>query len=240
VNKKKPSQGVQIAVIVVGLLAVAALGYMFLIGPKRSAAKDVEAQIASTRMQIDANRAAARVAATPPAEPVDVSELFRLSKAMPDRADMAEVILELNRIAKDTGITFESITPAAATVGEGYQTVPITLAFEGDFYGLSDYLFRLRNLVAVRDGQVVANGRLFNVQSISFGEGEDSFPQIKATLTVNAFVFGEGDPAATQAAPPAAPPTEEAPAAPPTEEAPVDPSSTPPTASATPAPGATS
>jgi Tfp pilus assembly protein PilO len=239
VNKKKQSQSVQIALIVVGLLAVAALGYMFLIGPKRSAAKDVEAQIASTQAQIDANRAAAAVAATPPPEPVDVSELFRLSKAMPDRADMAEVILELNRIAKDTGITFESITPAAATVGEGYQTVPITLAFEGDFYGLSDYLFRLRNLVAVRDGQVVANGRLFNVQSISFGEGEDSFPQVKATLTVNAFVFGEGDPAATQAAP-VAPPTEEAPAAPPTEEAPADPSATPPTASATPAPGATS
>jgi Tfp pilus assembly protein PilO len=239
VSKKKPSQGIQIALIVAGLLAVAALGYLFVISPKRAETKRIEEQIASIEAQIAANRTAADAAAAPAPEPVDVSELFRLSKAMPDRADMAEVILELNRIARDTGITFQSITPAAASEGAGFQTLPIALAFEGDFYGLSDYLFRLRNLVAVRDGKVQANGRLFNVQSITFGEAEHGFPQVKATLTVNAFVFGAGDPAATQAAPPAAPPTEEAPAEG-GEEQPADPSATPPAASAAPEAGATS
>jgi Pilus assembly protein, PilO len=207
---KKQSQAAPIALVVVGLVAVAALGYFFLIGPKRAEATRIDEQIAQTQTQIDANRTAATAAAAPTPEPVDVSELFRLSKAMPDRADMAEIILELNGIARDTGITFEAITPRGAESGDGYQIVPIDLAFEGDFYALSDYLFRLRNLVAVRDGEVVANGRLFNVQAVTFGEGTDSFPQIKATLTVNAFVLGEGDPSATQAAPP--PPAEAPPA----------------------------
>jgi hypothetical protein len=232
---RKPSQGAQIALIVGGLLVVAALAYLLVIGPKRSAATDVQGQIDSTQAQIDANKAAASAAAVAAPEPVDVSELFRLSKAIPDRADMAEMILELNRIATDTGITFESIAPQAALPAQGYQIVPIELAFEGNFYGLSDFLFRLRSLVAVRDGQVIANGRLFNVQKIAFGEGTDRFPQVKATLTVNAFVLGEGDPAATQDAPPTAetpPATEEAPA----EES----SSTPPPAAAAPAAGATS
>jgi Tfp pilus assembly protein PilO len=229
VNARKPSQSAQILVIVVGLLAVAALSYLFVIGPKRSAATDVQSQIDATQAQIDANKAARTAAAAPPPEPVDVSELFRLSKAIPDRADMAEVILELNGIAKDTGITFESIVPLGAAPADGYQVMPIDLSFEGNFYALSDFLFRLRNLVAVRDGQVIANGRLFNVQKIAFGEGTDRFPEIKATLTVNAFVLGEADPAATQAAPP---PVETPPA---TEETPTDESSsTPPPASASP------
>lgn len=233
-NARKPSQSAQILLIVVGVLAVAALGYLFVIGPKRSAASDVQAQIEATQAQIDANKEAARAAAAPVPEPVDVSELFRLSKAIPDRADMAELILELNGIAKDTGITFESIVPQGATPANGYQVMPIDLSFEGNFYALSDFLFRLRSLVSVRDGDVIANGRLFNVQKIAFGEGTDSFPQIKATLTVNAFVLGEGDPAVTQVAPP---PVEEAPPA--TEETPTDESSsTPPPASA--APGASS
>jgi Tfp pilus assembly protein PilO len=230
----KPSQGLQIVLVVVGLIAVAAAGYFLLLAPKRSAAADVQRQIETMQTQIDALRQATAAEAAPPPTPVDVSELFRLSKAMPDRADMAAVILELNRIAKDTGLTFESIDPQAASTGAGYQVVPIDLSFQGNFYNLSDFLFRLRNLVAVRDGALTAGGRLFNVQSVTFGAAESSFPLLKATVTVNAFVYGEGDPAATQAPPPEA----EAPAEGATE-APADPSTTtpppPPTVSANPA-----
>lgn len=239
-NARKPSHGAQITLIVVSLLAVAALGYLFVIGPKRSAASDVQAQIESAQAQIDANRAAATAAAAPAPQPVDVSELFRLSKAIPDRADMAEIILELNRIAKDTGITFESIAPQAATPGQGYQVVPIDLAFEGNFYALSDFLFRLRNLVAVRDGVVTANGRLFNVQKLAFGEGSATFPQVKATLTVNAFVLGAGDPAATQAPAPAPPAVQEESAEGGEDPPPTDESSSTPSASAAPAVGGAS
>jgi Tfp pilus assembly protein PilO len=242
VKSKKQSQGAQIALIVVGLIAVAAAGYLFLLAPKRSAAADVTRQIETLQTQIDTLRQATAVAATPPPPPVDVAELFRLSKAMPDRADMAGLILELNRIAKDTGITFESIAPQAATTADGYQVVPIALSFQGNFYNLSDFLFRLRNLVAVRDGQLNVNGRLFSVQSVTFGAGDASFPALKADVTVTAFVFGEGDPAATQAAPLA--PAEGQEPAESNTEPPADPSTTapppPPAVSAAPAPGGAS
>jgi hypothetical protein len=219
VKTKKSPQGLLIALVVVGLIVVAALGYFLVLGPKRASAAEAQEQIHTLQTQIDTLRQATAVTVAPP-PPVDVAELFRLSKAMPDRAEMAAVIIELNGIAKDTGITFESIDPAAATAADGYQVVPITLAFVGNYYNLSDFLFRLRNLVAVRDGRLSANGRLFNVQSVTFGAAEASFPQIKASVTVNAFVFGVGDAAATQGAPivpPAAPPAEgatEAPAQP--------------------------
>ncbi|MGH3131520.1 MAG: type 4a pilus biogenesis protein PilO, partial [Gaiellaceae bacterium] len=203
-KKPSPSSNVQIALVVVALVAVAALGYFFVIAPKRSAAADVDAQIVAKQAEIDANRALSLVK---PPGPVDVPELFRLTKAMPDQADVPEIILELNRIATDTGITFQSITPQGAAPGQAaYQIVPINLAFDGNFYSLSDFLFRLRNLVAVHDGRLAARGRLFSVEQISFTEGADLFPHIHADLTVNAFVYGTGVPATAPPLPPAAEP----------------------------------
>jgi Tfp pilus assembly protein PilO len=233
---RKLSSSAQIALLVVGVIAVAALGYLFVLGPTRAAASDLESQIAATQAQIDTYRASASTAQPPPPAPVDVAELFGLAKAMPDRADMASIVIELNRIAKDTGIAFDSIDPTAATNATGYQVIPIELGFQGNFYGLSDFLFRLRNLVIVRDGKLRANGRLFNVSSISFGEGRDSFPQVKATVKVEAFVLGEGEETASPA--PATPPAAEAPAS--TETTPTGSSTPPPAASAAPAAGATS
>jgi hypothetical protein len=55
---------------------------------------------------------------------------------------------------------------------------------------------------------VYALGRLFVVDSISFSESTHSFPEIKASLTVHAFAYGDVSataPAAAAAATPAAP-----------------------------------
>ena len=41
----------------------------------------------------------------------------------------------------------------------------------------------------MRGGQLQANGRLFTVNSLNFVEGDHSFPDIKATLSVSAFVY---------------------------------------------------
>lgn len=222
-KRKQRSQGLQIALVALGLIAVAALGYLFLLGPKRAAASDLDAQIASTQAQIDSYRASASAPQPPPPPPVDVAELFGLAKAMPDRADMASIVLELNRTAKDAGITFESITPAGVVDADGYQVLPIDLGFEGNFYALSDFLYRLRNLVVVRDGKLRASGRLFNVASLSFGEGGSSFPQIKATVKVQAFVLGQ----TLETQTPAAPTPAEAPAEGSTGTTTTDPSAAP-------------
>jgi type IV pilus assembly protein PilO len=190
---KKPGQSMQLVLVVIGLVAAAAATYLFLIGPKRTSSEQVAQQVQATQTQIDSLRA--RAATAPQARPsaaVNAAEVFRLVKAIPDQTDMADVLLELNRLATDTGIVFDSITPGAETAGDGYRALPIQLTFSGNFYELSDFLFRVRSLVAVHDGELTARGRLYNVSSISFVEGVDSFPQLTATLTVNAYVFGPG------------------------------------------------
>ena len=41
-------------------------------------------------------------------------------------------------------------------------------------------------------GVLNATGRLFSVDSITFNQGQATFPQVKASLTVSAYVFGDG------------------------------------------------
>ena len=42
------------------------------------------------------------------------------------------------------------------------------MAVSGDFYSLTDLLYRLRSLVTVRDGALDVSGRLFSVKSVNF------------------------------------------------------------------------
>jgi type II secretory pathway component PulM len=183
------SPPVQIALVGAGLLVLAVAGYMLLVKPKRSEASKLDAQIADVRHQIADRRSASTVRQISVA--VKTADLSRLAKAIPSDANMASVILELNDVATDAGIVFDSIAPQPAVADNGYQVQPITLTFSGNYFTLTDFLFRLRQLVQVRDGRLGVTGRLFGVQSITFSENDTrKFPFIDADLLVNAFAFG--------------------------------------------------
>jgi hypothetical protein len=180
---------VQFALAGLVVLLLAVLGWFMLVSPKRSDATTYDTQIASVQKEIADRRAASTARQARAA--VKTADLFKLAKAMPDDQNMAAIMLELNRVAFDAGIVFESITPQVPADAGGYQVLPIALVFRGNFYTLSDFLFRLRQLVQVRDGLLSTTGRLFSVEALSFGEDVDRhFPFISATLTVDAFVFG--------------------------------------------------
>ena len=183
----------QIGLAVVLALLLGAGGWFLLVSPQRAAVKDLEAEILTAEQRLEEHRQATLRAGS--VEKIEVADLFRLSKAMPDRADMTGVLLELNRIAADTGITFESISPQTAMPISGYQAVPILLTFKGNFYNLSDFLYRLRTLVHVDDGRLAATGRLFAIDTLDFAESQEGFPRIAASLVVDAFVYGTGAPA---------------------------------------------
>ncbi len=194
--------------VVVGLLVLvyAAGGYFLLVAPKKSEASRLDEEIAATSAQLLEARAA--VAVQDDTQPIAVADIFRLATAMPGTPDMPGILLELSRIAEETGIRFKSITPGTALPVAAYYVVPIDVSFDGSFYALSDFLFRLRTLVTVRRGELHATGRLFSVASVDFSESEKGFPTLAANLKLNAYVYGAGAPPA--AVPP--PPTETQPA----------------------------
>ena len=222
--KRKPSQKALAGVLGALLVLAAVASYFLMISPQRSKAAELQKEADATRAEVTRVRQlAVQVQNT---EPIRVADLFRMTKAMPSEVDMPGMILQLNRIARETGIRFDSITPQAAAEANGAESVPINLVFQGNYFELADFLFRVRSLVSVRGGTLDATGRLFVVNSVSFSEGEKKFPQIAATLTVAAYVYGSSASAAAAAAPPAT--------APPASPPPANPD-TPPAASAAPA-----
>ena len=178
----------QVALVVVGVLVLGAAAFFGLIRPKKAEAARLQKETDAAKAQVSAYYAKSATAKGRPK--IRSADLFRLAKAMPGQADMSGVLLQLNQIAADTGITFQSIAPQNSVPISGYQAVPIHLTFEGNFYNLVDFLFRLRNLVDVEHGQLNATGRLFAIDTLSFEEAQGGFPQISATLVVDAFVYG--------------------------------------------------
>ncbi|HZC75179.1 MAG TPA: type 4a pilus biogenesis protein PilO, partial [Gaiellaceae bacterium] len=165
--------------------------YFAAISPKRSTAANLKQQTAAVQAQIDQNRSTAFMKALPA---VRAASVFSLSKAMPSQLETADVILQLNQLAVASGISFDQIAPQGATstsvssTPDPFAAEPIQVQFTGSFYGLLAFLQRLRNLVRVENGHLNATGRLFDVSDVAFAAGPKGFPQITATLTVNAFV----------------------------------------------------
>jgi hypothetical protein len=200
VKKRKLSPAATAGIGVGAVLVILLAGWFLLVSPQRSRGADLDKQIAEVEAQVSQARLAQSQASN--FEPIRAADLFRLSKAMPAENDMSGVLLELSKVAGETGIVFESITPSGTTSAGTFRVQPIEVVFSGDFYSLSDFLYRLRNLVAVQKGRLIASGRLFAVDRLSFVEGDDHFPQIRAVLTVSAFLYGTGP---VVGAPPAAP-----------------------------------
>lgn len=192
----------QIGAAVLGVLLLAVAGYMFVVSPQSAQAAKVQKQIDDTQTQIYKKKAELTAGAHPPE--IQTADLFKLERAMPDREDMPGIILSLSQVARAAGISFDLIEPALGTApipNGDYQVERIHLLFSGDFYGLSDFLYRLRNLVDVRHGQLDASGRLFNVDTVTFSATPTSFPQVTAELYVDAYVFGGAPSATTTPAP---------------------------------------
>ena len=198
-KKRKLSPAATAAIGVGFALVVAVAGWFLLVSPQRSRGVQLDEEITAIEAQITLARAASVKAED--VQPIKVADLFRLTKAMPNDIDMSGVLLELNRIASETGIGFESIAPGPTTTVGQFRVQPTELVFVGNFYTLSDFLYRLRTLVNVQRGKLIATGRLFSVENLTFTEGDGGFPAIKAVLRVSAYLYGAGP---TPGAPPPA------------------------------------
>lgn len=192
-NTKKRKLSPVAASVLVGAVAlvVLAIGMYAVVLPQKHTAASLAEEIAATQTQILQARA---LAEQKPAQPIRVADMFKLVKAMPDDVDMTGIILQLNQTANDAGIEFDTIAPGASEVSTNFQEIPISLTFNGNYYALTDFLFRLRSLVTVRGGALGSTGRLFTVKTIGFGAGVGGFPNIAASLSVIAYVYGTGLP----------------------------------------------
>lgn len=188
-----------IALIVAGDLLLLVCGWFLLVSPERSKAQSIAQAAQATEVQIV--QAKTPVTVTPVTQPkqpeIRTAYLYKLSKAMPTTADMPNVLLELSQVVRASGVQLSSISPTPTDPATG--TTAISLSVSGDFYSLTDLLYRLRSLVAVRNGALDVTGHLFAVKTVGFtpaGKGT----ALTANIQLNTFTFGAAAQAASAAA----------------------------------------
>jgi type IV pilus assembly protein PilO len=187
VNLQKHALVIVVAVCGVFVLA---LGWLVLLGPKQKHLGDLSQQTAAVRQQIadDLSRAATARSATG-APTIKTADIYKLETAMPSITDMPDLLLELDQTAKAAGVKLQSIQPSAPAEGtDGYSTVHVTVSANGNFYALTDLLYRLRNLVYVRSGALQANGRIFTIDTVNLSPTGGT--QLLATITLDTYVYG--------------------------------------------------
>jgi type IV pilus assembly protein PilO len=137
-----------LGVLVIVLLVV---GYYFLLlGPLMSTLDeraqerdDKDAQLTSLRQQV-AELEAARDNA-----PQTQRQLLELSKRVPEQPEVPTLVVQMEEIADEAGVTqvlIEPGTPGPPTGGGEFSVLPVTMSFEGTYEELQDFLFRVRNL----------------------------------------------------------------------------------------------
>ena len=179
----------QIAIAAGAVLLWTLALWFLLVAPKRSEAASLADDVVAAELRLaDAQLQARR----PQRQAVPrVADVLRLAKAMPSSADQAGLVLELDRLARASGVTLGSITPSEAAIGTGgATTIPVVVTATGSYRQITRFLQRTRQLVRVRGGAVRATGRLLTMQGVELAESSTRrFPTLDATITLNAFVY---------------------------------------------------
>jgi hypothetical protein len=173
---------------VAAVVVYAAVVWLLLVSPKRGEAADARADVAAAHVRLAEARAASnRPTRTGP----PVSDVFRLVKAMPGSDDQPGLVLELDRLARATGVKLRVIAPQEPLPSVGGPTsIPLSVTVGGSYFQISRFVQRVQELVTVRGGKVQARGRLFAVQSLELGESPtEAFPKLDATIVLNAFYY---------------------------------------------------
>jgi Tfp pilus assembly protein PilO len=171
-------------------LLIGMVGYFVLVSPQKARSHRASEQLASLEAQLLAAQK------TPPKHaPVQAVDLFRLVKAMPDTNDMPGILRNLDRVARASHVSIQTVTPGAqVALPAGYGALSLTVAMEGTFTNISSFLSKLREQVRIGEKNLYVTGRLLVPNQVQMTSKDGK--SVIATLTVDAFVYGVAPPPA--------------------------------------------
>jgi Pilus assembly protein, PilO len=179
----------QIGAGALALVLVLAAGWFLGVSPQKKKAADLRDQTNAAATELAQKKAALEH----PAADVNIraSDGYLLKRALPDAVDMPGTLLDLERLAKRNHLDFSSVRPGALEAGIGYMGHPIDITIQGSFTKVSRFLGQLRGTVKVTNRRVTASGPIYSITKVDLGApaAPDVFPVVKASVTINAFVF---------------------------------------------------
>ena len=140
-------------VLILGLLGIVivVVGFYFLLlspllgrlNDRAQEREDKQAQLEQLQQQVNELEEVRRNS------PEIERQLLELSKRVPTQPQIPTFVVQIEEIAGASGVTQLVVEPgdAAAPAGGGdYQTIPVTMQFNGTYDEMQDFLLRTRNL----------------------------------------------------------------------------------------------
>lgn len=199
------SRGAQIGLAVGLVLVIGVGGWLLLVKPRKDDAKRLAAEITAAEGALATRKE--ELSKPYAAVQVKAADLYRLTRALPDHADVPGIVVQLDRLAKGNKVTLEAVSPAAKVPAGGVDELPMIVKVQGRFANVSKFVGAVQRLTGVKNRRLDASGRLYLVKSVRLGEAPGvGFPFVAGELGVSAYAFtGAATPAPTGAAPTSTP-----------------------------------
>jgi hypothetical protein len=192
---------------VAGLALLAGFWFMVL-GPKRAEVAKIDKDIASKTTALSTAQATlGTYRKARDGYGANYATVVKLGKAVPQDDDTRSLLVQLDDAAGRSGVDFRtmsvaggsaSATPASTTapstpgttVGTaGFNVMPLTFSFRGNFFNMSQFFSRLEHFVTVRQQQIDVTGRLLRVESISLKPDALGFPSLRADIGASSYLI---------------------------------------------------
>ena len=162
--------------LIIGILIILLLivGYYFLLfSPLRSEfAQRSEEQDSKEQQVRQLQQRVAELEEVARNAPEIERQLLELSKRIPTQPEIPTLMVQVEEVAREAGVTQVSIEPGSPEPppeGGDFSSIPITMTFEGTYEQLQDFVGRILNLV-----------RLVTINEINYEaavEGEETTPE---------------------------------------------------------------
>jgi Tfp pilus assembly protein PilO len=247
-------------VLAVPLIAALIAVWLLLLSPKQDQVKELDAQVSKLDSAVQAQQASISQGLQARKRfPSAYHRLVVTGKAVPVNDETASLLVQVNRAALASGVSFESITQGGGASGStttsstgtetsasggasvgGLTALPYALTFKGTFFQIADFISNIDRLVKPKGNRIASNGRLTTIDGFTLGPDDPRpLPALLATVNVTTYLGGPA-PAAAGApgstATPAASTTSPAPAAPTSSTTSTDSSASTSTTASAPAP----
>jgi type IV pilus assembly protein PilO len=169
----------------IALVAVVLVAWFLLISPVRTKIADTTAQVQAQQKNLATAKAKlAKMEETKQQAEQNQGRLIELYKMVPAQDEIPSLLLQIEDLAIESGISALGMTPGKASGSGSFQIVSVQLQFTGTYFDVNDFVYRLEQLVA-------QPGRLLAVKDVTLGLTATSkagaSPQLTVNMNVQAF-----------------------------------------------------
>jgi Tfp pilus assembly protein PilO len=203
--------------LVIPLVAALVAVWFMVLSPKQDEVKKLDSQITTLQASVDQQKQAVEAGLEARKHfPRDYQKLVVMGKAVPVDDETASLLVQINRIAGDSGVSFRAISlgqgtgdstaatttaapatesaaallPIGATVGSaGLPVLPYELTFRGNYFQVADFMAGIDGLVKTGKRKIAADGRLVTINGFELtADSVEPFPVLQATVNVTTYV----------------------------------------------------